>query len=57
MDFVTDDQFTHFRTPLQNRMKKFISFSCPRYRWAEGVGEKTNFLSCILMRYAKLQYL
>jgi hypothetical protein len=36
MDCVTDNQFTHFRTPLQNHTKKFISFFCLRYRRAVG---------------------
>jgi hypothetical protein len=38
MDFVTDNQFTHFRTPAQNHAKKFISSSCLRYRRVVGAG-------------------
>jgi hypothetical protein len=46
MDFVTDNQLNNFRTPLQNHTKKFISFSCPRYRRGVGAGawvEKNKF--------------
>jgi hypothetical protein len=46
MDFVTDNQFTHFGTPAQDHTKKFISFSYLRYRRVLGAGvwvEKNKF--------------
>jgi hypothetical protein len=40
MDFVTDNHFAIFRTPLQNYTKKLISLSWPPLPEGEGEGEK-----------------